>query len=190
MSESINVKIRNLRKAANMSLEDLAAKASIAASQMDMIEQGEVIPSIATLVRIARALDTRLGTILDGTEHSGPAVMKAHDVTPTINVASKNTASRNNLAFYSLAPQKLDRHMEPFVVDVDYCEHNNNEKSHHEGEEFVYVLEGEIEVRYGSDTFRLSKGDSIYYDSLVQHSISTLKAGEKARILAVVYSPF
>ncbi len=190
MSESISARVRGLREAAGISIEELASKVSIAASQVEMIEQGKVAPSIATLVRIARALGTRLGTILDGVECSGPAVTKCSEITPTVNVSSKGEASRGNLSFFSMAPNKFDRHMEPFVVEVEYHGDKTIEKSHHEGEEFLYVLEGEVEVQYGSDVFHLSKGDSIYYDSLVKHCVSSMKPGEKAKVLAVLYTPF
>ena len=51
------------------------------------------------------------------------------------------------------------------------------------------MLEGELEVDYGKDTFRLSEGDSIFYDSIVEHHVHGV-SGKAARILAVVYIPF
>lgn len=78
--------------------------------------------------------------------------------------------------------------MEPFLIDVEL--HSDDfELSSHEGEEFIYVLKGEIEVIYGQEKYRLGEGDSIYYDSVVPHHLHA--AGENdARILAVVYTPF
>ena len=61
--------------------------------------------------------------------------------------------------------------------------------SSHEGEEFIYVLEGEIEVIYGKDSFEISEGDSIFYDSVVPHHLHA--TGEKkSKILAVLYTPY
>jgi quercetin dioxygenase-like cupin family protein len=57
----------------------------------------------------------------------------------------------------------------------------------HEGEEFIYVLDGEVELRYGGDTITLSAGDSVYYDSIVPHRVSS---SAPAKIVAVVYAPF
>ena len=77
--------------------------------------------------------------------------------------------------------------MEPFLVDVHPGAEQDELSSSHEGEEFIFVLQGEIEVRYGSDTWKLAEGDSIYYDSIVAHCVS---AAAPARILAVIYAPF
>ena len=77
--------------------------------------------------------------------------------------------------------------MEPFLNDI-YSGNGNEPVSTHEGEEFLFVLEGSIKVRYGNDTYLLKVGDSIYYDSIVDHLVT---AGDEsgAKILAVVYSP-
>jgi quercetin dioxygenase-like cupin family protein len=61
--------------------------------------------------------------------------------------------------------------------------------SAHEGEEFIYVLSGEIEISYGRERYRLAQGDSIYYDSVVDHNVHSAN-GEPAVILAIVYAPF
>jgi quercetin dioxygenase-like cupin family protein len=60
--------------------------------------------------------------------------------------------------------------------------------SAHEGEEFIYVFSGELEIRYGTETYRLAEGDSIYYDSIVAHHVHC--GGDRpAQFLAVVYAP-
>ena len=61
--------------------------------------------------------------------------------------------------------------------------------SAHEGEEFIYVFSGEVEIVYGAETYRLSVGDSIYYDSIVAHNVHC-RGDRPAQILAVVYAPF
>lgn len=76
--------------------------------------------------------------------------------------------------------------METYIVNL----HLSGEKqlSSHEGEEFMYVLEGEIEVKYGKEVHYLSEGDTIYYDSIVPHLVSP-RTEEGAKLLAVVYIP-
>ena len=61
--------------------------------------------------------------------------------------------------------------------------------SSHEGEEFIYVLEGEIEVIYGKDSFIIGPGDTIFYDSAVPHHLHA-SGEDKAKILAVLYTPY
>ena len=77
--------------------------------------------------------------------------------------------------------------MEPFIIDIIPDEKNKPLKSSHEGEEFIYVLEGNVTVHYGNDIFELGKGDSIYLDSIVSHLVTT--DTNKARILGIVYVP-
>ena len=78
--------------------------------------------------------------------------------------------------------------MEPFIVELSPADGESRKLSSHEGEEFIYVLEGQIEVIYGKDSFTLNTGESIYYDSIVEHDI--LAAGNNpAKIIAVVHEP-
>jgi quercetin dioxygenase-like cupin family protein len=77
--------------------------------------------------------------------------------------------------------------MEPFIIDVHHMPADEYKLSSHEGEEFIYVLKGSIEIFYGQQKFLLNEGDSIYYDSIVPHDLHAHQ--EDAKILAVVYAP-
>ncbi len=79
--------------------------------------------------------------------------------------------------------------MEPFIIEIQSPASDDEQSlSSHEGEEFIHVLEGTLEVTYGKDTITLAEGDDIYYDSIVPHEVRA-GAGAPARILAVVYTP-
>jgi mannose-6-phosphate isomerase-like protein (cupin superfamily) len=93
----------------------------------------------------------------------------------------------STLDFHPLAKNKKGRHMEPFIIDVHPSVPEDVTFSFHEGEEFIYVLEGEIEVLYGNDRYVLSVGDSIYYDSTTPHQVQA-SGDSDAKILAVVYA--
>ena len=77
--------------------------------------------------------------------------------------------------------------MEPFIIDIVPDQKTKLSKSSHEGEEFIYVLEGIITIHYGNDIYKLGEGDSIYLDSIVNHVVTT--ETNKARILGIVYVP-
>ena len=79
--------------------------------------------------------------------------------------------------------------MEPFIIDIQPNERQEFKLSAHEGEEFIYVLSGEVEIVYGKQTYTLCEGDSIFYDSIIKHHVHGV-AGKSAKILAVVYIPF
>ena len=78
--------------------------------------------------------------------------------------------------------------MEPFIIDIKPALTQEPVLSSHEGEEFIYVLSGKIKVNYGREEQILSQGDSIYYDSIVEHLVSAAD-DQAAKILAVVYTP-
>ena len=127
---------------------------------------------------------------MDDQENLGPVlVKKANEKDQNITrFSERDNAKSSDLDFYTLAQNKADRHMDPFVIDVYPDSEKEVKLSTHEGEEFIYVLEGEIEVNYGKDKYVLNVGDSIYYDSIVAHHLHC-HGSEKAKILAVVYTP-
>lgn len=190
MTNKIGQKIRQFREENRMSIPELAAETALHPRQLEMIENGEHKPSMATLIRIAQALKLRLGTILDGEECQSPAVHYNRKLTPTISTSNDNPEVRNHLNFYSLAQEKSDRTMEPLLIEVNYRDPESSDPSQHEGEEFLYVLSGRAVLVYGHETYTLEPGDSIYYDSFVPHLLTTAAADEKAQVLAVTYTPF
>jgi transcriptional regulator with XRE-family HTH domain len=183
----IGEKILALRTLKKMESQDLATKSGLSLEQLNRIETGASIPSLGVLIRITRALGTRIGTLLDETAKEGPAVVRANEYQTASSFSTSEDKNRENLTFFSLAPNKACRHMEPFVIDIVSGENKVVQKSSHEGEEFIYVLEGNVTIHYGTDTFELEKGDSIYLDSIVKHMVTT--PGPKARIIGVVYVP-
>ncbi len=79
--------------------------------------------------------------------------------------------------------------MEPFIIRIDpKKEEVDFVLSSHEGEEFIYCLEGVLEITYGNEVYVLEEGDSIYYDSIVVHHVHAADE-QGAKILAVVYTP-
>lgn len=187
LANHIGEKIEALRVLKRIEPQDLAGRTGLSLNQLSLIESGTSIPSLGVLIRISRALGIRLGTLLDDTEKEGPSVVRAKDWQKGYSFSTHEDRSREHLTFYSLAPNKAGRHMEPFIVDIEPGENKQLPKSSHEGEEFLYVMEGKILVAYGTEVIELEKGDSIYLDSIVEHLVTT--PGTRARILGVVYIP-
>ncbi|MCS3924307.1 helix-turn-helix domain-containing protein [Methanosalsum natronophilum] len=186
----VGAKVRQLREEREMKLEDLAHSSQCCVELIEQIENGSLIPSLSPLLQISRGLGVRLGTLLDGAEQDGP-IITTYDSSHNVMRFSGNTSNNNRpaLEFYSLAADKKDRHMEPFLIDIKSLNDKNINLSSHEGEEFIFVLEGEIEIVYGKDKFNLKKGDSIYYDSVVPHNLYSTKE-DGAKIIAIIYTPF
>lgn len=183
----IGNKIKTLRNSKNMSLEELADKANLSLEQLSTIEESEVLPSIAPLVKIARALDVRLAAILDDENSLGPVVCR-HDDTEEKLRLSTSADGVPHMNYFSMAKSKSGRHMEPYIINLQACTEKDFIMSSHEGEEFIYVLNGAIEITYGENVYTLFEGDSIYYDSIVEHHVEC-ECATGAKILAIVYSP-
>ena len=185
----IGDKIKTIRSSRNMSVDDVAERSGVSSEQIERIEGGVEIPSLAPLIKIARVLGVRLGTFLDDVDELGPVVSRAKDNKDknTIRFTGDATLSRKHLEYHSLSQGKAGRHMETFIIDIQSSE--QGKVSTHEGEEFIYVLEGAIEVKYGKEVYTLEAGDSIYYDSIVAHHVHAAQEGTPAKILGVVYTP-
>lgn len=191
MNPTVNVgaKLTQIRESRQMSIDQLAERSELPADLIRQIEGGDFIPSLTPLIKIGRVLGVRLGTFLDDVEHLGPVVGRKGQLATAVRFAGKSRASSGELDFHALAQGKSGRSMEPFLIDILPGSDTDHPLSTHEGEEFMYVLGGRIEVDYGKDHYILEEGDSIYLDSIVPHHVHA--HGEApARILAVVYAPF
>jgi transcriptional regulator with XRE-family HTH domain len=183
-------KMKTLRESLGLSTEELAERCDCDVAMIERLEAGELAPSLAPLIKITRALGVRLGTLLDDDTNVGPVVTRRDEAQDTTRMKGLSTMSdAGELDFFALAAGKSARHMEPFIVDVHPPQSSTHDLSSHEGEEFIYVLSGEIEIFYGKDVHRLAAGDSVYYDSIVPHHLHAAN-GTDAKILAVVYAPY
>lgn len=185
----VGFKIKGIRESKNISVEEIAERTGLSVEQINSIESDQYLPSLGPLIKVARALGVRLGTFLDDNDDLGPVVCRAEERSSSISFSNGASDARKHMEYHSLAKQKAGRSMEPFVIDIQPSEERNFKLSAHEGEEFIYVLEGSVEIDYGKQQYTLNAGDSIFYDSIVQHHVHGAP-GQAAKILAVVYIPF
>ena len=177
-SKIVGEKIKALREDKTITIEELAQRSGLAIEQIERIENNIDIPSLAPLIKIARVLGVRVGTFLDDQDEVGPVVCRKKEAKDAISFSNNAIHSRKHMEYHSLSKSKADRHMEPFIIDVMPTE----------GEEFIMVMEGIMEISYGKNTYLLEEGDSIYYDSIVPHHVHAYE-GQAAKILAVIYTP-
>ena len=190
-SSIVGSKIKGIRETKNISIEEVAERSGLSTEQIVSIETDQTLPSLGPLIKIARALGVRLGTFMDDNDAIGPVVCRAADRERNSSISFSNgaTDARKHMEYHPLAQQKAGRHMEPFIIDIHPTDEHEYQLSAHEGEEFIYVMEGEIELEYGKEVYHLTEGDSIYYDSIVKHHLHGAP-GRAAKILALVYIPF
>ena len=168
----VSEKVKAVRESKNISREELSERSGLSLEQITRIE----------------ALGVRLGTFLDDQENIGPVVCRKDESASCISFSTNSPDARKHMEYHSLSKSKTNRHMEPFIIDIASSDKAAEMNSSHEGEEFIWVMDGKVEVNYGNDTYILETGDSIYYDSIVPHCVHAAK-GCTAKILAVVYTP-
>lgn len=188
-SNRLGNKITTLREAHHLSVQDLADRCGFDVDVIERLEAGDVPPSLAPLIKLTRALGVRLGTLMDDDESFGPAYIDAQQMADVERTRTLQTAKdAGDLSYFSLAAGRPSRHMDPFVITVTPSGETTHKLDSHEGEEWLYGMEGVIEIEYGKDVFLLHPGESIYYDSIVPHQVRA-HDGQNAKFLACVYTP-
>jgi quercetin dioxygenase-like cupin family protein len=134
------------------------------------------------VIKLSKALDSAFSRLVSGTGDKIYSITRRKEQ----KVVSRSTSQKGKKQVYiykSLAPEVKGRHMEALIVRLE--ENPEKEFSVHEGEEFIYVLDGIVTLDIGDDNFELEPGDSAYYLSTTPHLVASKKG--KATILAVLY---
>lgn len=181
----VGEKIKHLRESKGLSLQDIADKTGFSTAFISQIENHLISPPLGGLIKLAHAMDIEIGRFFSQEGRAPYTIVRKDERVPTSRVASKEGV-RYGYSYESLAPAKVNRKMEPFLVTLD-PQAKKGSPFGHEGEEFLFVLEGRVEIQLDDYTDVLDPGDSIYYDSTVPHRVSCADDAP-ARILAVIYA--
>ncbi|MBI4412283.1 MAG: helix-turn-helix transcriptional regulator [Deltaproteobacteria bacterium] len=182
---NLGQKIRRLRESRGKTLQEFGDRVGIDAKLLALIEKNEVYPPVATLLNIAHACDEELGYFFNVTKQDRPySVVKKGkaEVVPRVYPKGKNPFS---YTFRTLAPAKGAKKMEPFLVEFSPKKEEVPQVAH-DGEEFIYVLDGNLEFRLQDEKVKIGKGDSLYFESKYPHAFRAL-GGKKARAIVVLY---
>ncbi len=182
----VGEKIRKVREKKKMNLSDLAEKTGYSSAILSQIENHLLSPSLGTLIQISHALNVPLSELFGETKgHSYTIVRK--DERKLVSRFGSKEGVNYGYTYESLGYDKKNRRMEPFIVTLEPATVKHEKLSSHSGEEFIYVLEGEMEVVLGDLKDTLSPGDSIYYDSTLPHRVACV-GDTPAKILAVLFT--
>lgn len=184
MEHLLGRRITTYRERLEMSQEELAKATGLDVTLLQAIESEQVYPSLGVLVKLARGLGQRLGTFMDDQFREDPLIVRMDE--RVVQMADHKGETPGPYRYFPLGRGKTDRHMDPFFIEIGPDQEKAT--SSHEGEEFIVVVSGEVELVYGKKTFLLKKGDSMYYNSIVPHYVGAV--GGAAEIYAVVYMPF
>ena len=174
-SETIGKKIKRARTGKKMSLDRVANETGFSIDYLKQIEAGKVIPPVGALLQISKALEIDSGSLLKESESDRKSRASAY---------IKRTES---YAYTTLTPGAEHKHLKAFRVTVEAQQEHKGVGYHHEGEEFVYVLTGEVEVTVGEHVNRLKRGESLHFNSGIQHRLRSV-SDETAELLVVIYT--
>ncbi|MBN2231615.1 MAG: helix-turn-helix transcriptional regulator [Deltaproteobacteria bacterium] len=180
----IGEKIRRVREEQGLTLEQLAEKTGFSVDLLQQIEVEEITPPLGTVMRLSKALNTVMSTIISS---DGPDRQYC-----VLRVADQKTAplpqgKTGDHSYIPLSAALRDRHMDAFIVKLNPASRKTLAPAVHEGEEFIYVLDGEVKAVIGSREEVLGIGDTIYLKSSASHIVTT-NIDQPALILAVLYS--
>ena len=184
MDFRIGSKIKQLRKARKLTLQDVARETGFSPALISQIENNNVSPPIATLSKIARFFDVKMGHFFEEDEgESRFEVVRRGERRVVSRVISK-AGTGHGYTYEALSFRKRNKKMEPFVLTLS--ERAGEETLYnHEGEEFLLILKGRAEVLLDEERLILEEGDAIYFDSAMKHRLLSCDGGE-VQVLAVV----
>jgi transcriptional regulator with XRE-family HTH domain len=182
--ESLGDRIRRVREMQGLTIKDLSSRTGIDIDTLERTESGEMIPALGQLARLGRALDMKMGYFISPGIDKPMTVVRKNERQP-ISRYGETKSMQYGYFYESLAPEKAGRLMEPFIVTLVPTE--TEEFSTHVGQEFLYVLEGEMKVQVGDRVDFLKPGDAVYYDSNQPHLVRCIGT-TVTKILAVLYT--
>lgn len=181
----IGKKIRELRKKAGFILQDLSDRTGLSKPLLSQIEKEVVSSPIATLLKISKALNVNIGFFFQDSDLEEKVVLVKKDESKVID---SRFFGREESGYYyeALAYKKSKKYMEPFLVEFKRKKVEKLSYFSHDGDEFIYLLEGTLEFRTEDKQFILQPGDSLYFESSTPHAYRAL-GRRNAKALTVVY---
>jgi quercetin dioxygenase-like cupin family protein len=176
--KSLGEKIRRLREKRGLSLEGLSEDTGYPVDLLKAIEEGAVNPPVAVVLQLSRTLKIDIEQV-KGTKKKGAAKRR-----------NKSHMTRvSSYAYLPLSRPDEEKHLRAYRVTIDPETEHKGIEYHHEGEEFIYVLEGGgLIIQVGQNITTLERGGSIHFNSSIHHKLSN-PTSQKAELLVVIYVP-
>ncbi|MDR8390629.1 XRE family transcriptional regulator [Aliifodinibius sp. S!AR15-10] len=164
LEQKIGNRVKALRLLQKRTIQDLANGADLSKSMISKIENNKTIPSIAALVKIASSLGVSVSDILEAEE-----VLSAEFI-PSSEVKKSITRTDKGYSIFPFASKYHHKKMQPFLITAKEGEVKEH-KLTHDGEEFIYVINGVLNFKVGDTIYELKEGDSLYFSSLEPHGM-------------------
>jgi transcriptional regulator with XRE-family HTH domain len=175
--------IKKFRENKQISLNRLAELTGLTKGYLSKIEHSSKVPPYSTLLKIAQALRIDVNLLLSYEEEL-PQDMRISIVRKSERKEVTSAVKPQRHRYEAIAYKKLGKNMEPFIVETDSAK---RPLVSHEGEELIFILEGQAEFSYDGVKHILNEGDTIYFDSVVPHNARAI-GDKKCKSLVVSYS--
>lgn len=180
---TIGEKLKKSRNEKGMSLRELAMKVELSASFLSQIEQGKASPSIENLKKIANTLDVRVSYLIEDEDDEIKNIQYIKE-----NEMRYLESRGSNIRMALLMPSNKEKNMEPIIYEIGINGESGRDFYSHGGEEFIYIIEGELDVYIADKKYKLFKGDSLYFKSHLQHRFKNTSK-KQVKALWVVSPP-
>ena len=183
---AIGRELRALRRARGWTAADLAGRAGLSGGMLSKIENGQISPSLTTLMTLAHVLSVPLTSFFRGFEETRPAV---HVKAGTgLDVARAGTRAGHQYSLLGhVGANASGVTVEPYLITLT-AESDVFPTFQHDGIEFIHMLEGVVDYRHGAAIHRLEPGDSLFFDADAPHGPERLVT-LPARYLSVICYP-
>ena len=181
MKQLIGHNIKRHREQLKISIRELAKKLTVSASFLSQLEKGKALPSVTTLKSIADALQTTVGILVG----EGEKVLHNPLVRAIERKSLKNVEGQT---LFLLTSPDYNKQMEPILFEFDENATSGDSLYQHFGQEFVFILDGGLEITLNEKRYFLDKGDSIYFNSQNPHFVKNVHQGV-TRALWVITPP-
>ncbi len=179
-------KIKELRLRRANTLRQVAGISGLSVPLLSQVENNAVSPPVATLLKIAKALDVGISYFFREEESKERAVVVRKDERKKTFRPMHTQNQESGYSYEALAYTKNGKHMEPFLVEFEPETKEKTVFLKHRGEEFVFLFRGRLAFQYDHEEIILDPGDSLYFESDVPHAFRALR-GRKAQAVVVVY---
>lgn len=176
--KTFGAKMKQLRQLRKISLEHLANKTGFSQRYLKDIEGAIAIPPVSAVIQIAKALSVDSGSFLSAEDREASEKRRRESFFKRTQAYSYKT----------LTPDAETKHIKAFLVTIDPKQDHKMVEYRHEGEEFIYVLKGQVEVMVGENRNLLKKSETLHFDSGITHKLRNL-SDDKAKLLVVLYTP-
>lgn len=182
----IGEKIKTLREEKQLSLDDLAEKVDLKPTLLSQIEADVVPPTLATLLNIAKVLGVSVDHFFIREETLEKIELTRVNERLSVTKSRESDQARMTYSYEALAYRLKGKRMEPFLVEFDAEIEEKPIPLSHDGEEFCYCLEGEIEFITDDKRIILQSGDSLYFYSNIPHVLRGIGPGKPKGIFVLL----